>query len=315
MSRSQPRAIEAVPIRVLLADKPSADRIVTPQTWRAAVVDLLAARDKILGPGACILDPKQRAESDSPEEHVIPQGTGVRWLSLPPGAISRAANNRASAWEKAFLREGTMGLFRPFYVRGKKRYEVTDSLGRKIAFANDPTSGFQIEAHDFPNMEFPTRGSGTLEFSLWIKQPPTLLVSKALTKLAYLGLCVVMPSFALSSALDPVRNYLAEDNSAYVPYGEHVILRAPPAVGLWFRLTGKLEGKVLYGEDLIASVRIHHMQYFVPLLGELDDATLPERTRLQKSATPAGKRKVDFAYSFSIADPQSASDTDGHQGD
>lgn len=203
-----------------------------------------------------------------------------------------------------------MGLFRPFYVLGKKRYEVPDSLGRKIVFANDPESGFIVETHDYPPIDFSGGGPGRLEFSLPIVQPRTLFISKALTKLAYLSLCMVMPDFALSSTFDGVRHYLAEDAGSYVPYGERVILRAPRGVGLWYRLTGEMSDNLLHGRDLIVGIRIHHMQYFVPLLGDLDEGRFPEKTRLHLADTPAGTRKVDFSYSFTASGSPQA-DTDG----
>lgn len=272
--------------------------------WIELCADMLLQRDQILGPGRCVIDPTQIAEAKSPVEHVIPQGTGIKWIALPRGATAASSNNRASRWEMALLRDGLMGMLRPFYSNAKKSVEFLSENGVRIVFRNDPGRGFVIETHNLEKLPEPPPGPGQIRFSLQVVQAPTAAVSRALTKIAYLALVVTEPTLAFSQSLDAVRNYLVDENAPYRPYGELFQSGAPPGASVAFRAPGSYLGNNVAGGNFLGAViSIHHVRYFLPLIGDVPAPPSRDKVTWFPESKPAGKKRVRFSMQYDSARP------------
>lgn len=269
----------------------------TRDEWAKLATAALAERDRLIGEGRCVISPDLSAATACSDEHVIPQGTGIRWIKLPRGATADRNNARASDWERMFLRDGLMGMLRPFFVGGKKESTFTDG-GRRIVFRNDPDRGFIIETHDVETLSTPSTGPGTLHFVLPVAQAPTLAVSRALHKIAYLTLVTVNPAFAFSNAFDDIRRYLSVDEPAYRPYAERFLPGAGPGANVTFHLRGvRIEGVGFGGDHAVATIRIHHALYVVPLVGEVPPVQMPGLA-WYLHPTGVGRKKVTLSFSY-----------------
>jgi hypothetical protein len=71
---------------VLVTDKGTREhaREYKPDKWKCAAKAALSERARLLGDGRCLINTDLMADPSSPEEHVVPQGTGIRWAKLPP---------------------------------------------------------------------------------------------------------------------------------------------------------------------------------------------------------------------------------------
>lgn len=275
----------------------------TPSTWKDAARRLLGERDRLLGNGRCLIDPATTAHPMSPKEHVVPQGTGIRWIELPRGATAETSNKRASVWELAFLRDGLLGMLRPFYVEGKKVVEFPLGEGRRIVFRNDPNRGFVIETHDLPSLVEPQPGPGQLRFHIPVLQAPTAYVSRAITKIAYLTLAVVQPKLALSASFDEVRRYLTNEDAPYRSYGEKFCPGAGPQAGVRFDADAEHVGGDEFGGDrFFAIVSIHHVDYYVPLIGDAPLQRPENGLEWFDEPKPAGMRPVTLSFNYDNAE-------------
>jgi len=272
----------------------------SPVAWKKAVRLAMRERDARLGKDRCMIDPSLSTSHLDPEEHVIPQGVGIKWIKLPKGATAKHTNNRASSWERCLLRYGLMGALRPFFVKSKKSaaFEIGD--GKRIVFSNDHLRGFQIETHGIRRLQRHGQGPGQIRFRVPLHEGPTLDVSRALNKIVYLSMCVMNPAFAFSASLSDLRRYLSDDEPTYRPYGERFVAGAAPVAGIGIDLLGsKSASGRIEGDHGIAKVRLHHVEYFVPLFPDHHVVPGP-RTGIRwfPHSAPATDVVADIAFQF-----------------
>lgn len=284
------------------------ETIFTPESWKAKAEVLADVRDRRLGPGRCLVDWPNKAAQDSPEEHVIPKASGIKWIFLPKGLVSQSFNSRASAWELEFFRKGMLGALRPFYVFGHKEIVFGDQNGGRVVFRNSPQDGFRIETHGVsPLPEVQRGGSGAIRFCLPVEYPPTRLASREITKIAYLVLAVINPEIALSDALSDVRTYLVDDQAPYRAYGELFCPRRPGGVSVSYLVNGR---HVIAGQceisSIFAKVLIHHVQFVVHLVGAWPDQHQPAEDEItwHLAEKPAERRSSTIMINYDEAVPR-----------
>jgi len=165
---------------------------------------------------------------------VILQGLGTKWIHLPARFVSDVVNQRLSKAELSFLRSGLMGSLRDFYVTKRHEKTFVDRHGRTVVFKNDPERGFTIEVHG-GDPPIDLTGADEFELELVVAEPEPLDVSRTLPKMAYLALCVAMPSLALSPTLNEARRFIHDGNrNDFRPYAERFVSGAWPGFDVCF---------------------------------------------------------------------------------
>lgn len=276
-----------------------------PNSWSDAVKQLdLARRQRIQHPHCVItLEPLEEADSQS-EEHVILQGLGTRWIALPPGFVSDSQNNAISDDEESFLSGGLMGAFRDWYLARKHSTSFVDADGQRIVMRQEPARGFTIEVHGrmpFEPETLPPR-DGSFALKLWIDEPSSLSVSRTLTKIGYLTLCVASPQLALSPLLKRARRLIEHGHATdFAPYCERFLPGAAPGFEVVFRVEAEeVEPGVAEARRVVAAVRLHHASYMIALAG---------------SEVPAPPPSDDATYRASVTKPERRLRTLGWQFD
>jgi hypothetical protein len=223
-----------------------------------------------------MIDPSKMVAATDAEEHVIPDGTGIHWVRLPSGGTSSQSNGRASDWERQLLREGLMGMLRPFYSGAKKDIKFDAGHGESVVFRNDPNKGFVIETRGLAISVPGGAGGGELQIEIPVTVSATPPISRALSKMAYLALAVLDPVLAFAHHLNDVRAYLTRDDTPYRPYGECFVPGAAPGADVNFDILCEPDGAgELVGTHMMAVIRIHHVKYVIPLIGEFPAALAP----------------------------------------
>ncbi len=169
-----------------------------------------------------------------------------------------------------------MGMLRPFYAQEKKEITFPGNNGEAVTFRNNPAEGnrataqFIVEVSGIDIQVKGEEGPGEFRLELPVKVGSTAAVSRALTKMAYLALAVVNPDLAFSQGLDDVRAYLRDDDAPYRPYGECFRPRASPGAEMSFDVLCSSAGQTgLSATHLMSIIRIHHVEYLIPLFGEM----------------------------------------------
>jgi hypothetical protein len=153
----------------------------------------------------------------------------------------------------------------------------------------------------------PAAGPGILRLVIPVTQAPTALVSRALHKIAYLTLAVIQPELAYGSSFDGVRSYLNRDDAPYRPYGERFLPGQAPGARLDFHYLGsQLDENRVGGNHLIAKVSIHHVEYVVPLLGDIPSELCANRFNWFPFPLPTGKKKITLEMAHQGIDPSVA---------
>ena len=281
------------------------ETIFTPESWRTRAEALADVRDHRLGPQRCLVAWPNKAATNSPEEHVIPQASGIRWIRLPRGLVSQPFNSQALAWELEFFRKGIMGP----YVRSMS------SARRKSCFATRTTTGSSSEIPRMMVLGLRLTGSayfstclaggpGAIRFRLPIEYPPTRVASRAITKIAYLVLAVINPDIAFSDALSDVRAYLVDDHAPYRAYGERFCPQGPPRVSVSYWITGRhIKGDQCEIASIIAKILIHHVQYLVHLVGDWPDRPAADEITWHVSEKASEKRTSTLTMNYDEAAP------------
>ncbi len=226
------------------------------------------------------------------EEHVILQGLGTKWVRLPSGVVDDDVNNAASESEGHLLQMGLMYALRPFYVRSKKESVFVGSNGDRVVLRNDPDEGFKIEIHSDRDLELREGGPGEITVKVPTDEPPTLSVSRALHKMAYLMFCVVRPDAIADPGLQATRDLIAKgDLGSYRPYTEAFVAGAAPGFNFRFLV---LEREA--GTSVAANIRLHHMDYIVMLAGPLPPT--PKGSTRKDTVEPGGHTREEITWRF-----------------
>jgi hypothetical protein len=274
-----------------------------PESWPIAVAALATDVRRRFGGRRCLVSNRSIEDADATrDEHVVLQSLGTRWIYLPPGLVSDALNNDVSKAELSFLRAGLMGWLRDFYLTATHEKVFVDKRGRKVVLKSDPHTGFSIEVHGGPPLEprVEPSGEGQFDFDLLVDEPATLPVSRTITKIAYLALCVAIPDIALSPVLDDARRFIEHAREEdFRAYAEQFLPGAWPGFGLRVQVDRReAENATREVERVAIGLRLHHVLYNFVLAGPAepppDDGSLAYFSEVRPPGT--SMRRLTFRF-------------------
>ena len=242
-----------------------------PHSWKDAAAGLQARVRELFGERRCVLSqrpiPDERALRP---EHVVLQGQGVHWVELPPGTVDDEINHELGrTCETKLQRLGLLAAMRPFYVDAKKRVEFGDAEGHRLVLRNEP-EGLVLEYSEGISVEHPTqRGPGVMLFTVPMREPAPLHISRALHKMAYLTLAVCQPEMVVATALDATRRLIVDGGAEHFrPISQQFLGGVPPGFNASFLLIADVESPTTAKvTDVHATIRLHHMLYRLTLAG------------------------------------------------
>lgn len=282
----------------------------TPESWPLKV---LAAREHLAPDGVPLCPIALEAipaGRGTREEHVVPQGLGVRWVKLPPGVVDDRVNNALSDCEADLLRRGTLGFLRPLFATGTVEREFDGGAGSTVKTAHHHERGMELHLRDGDEAIWkppPSEGPGEFELTVNVAQPRPELSSRALCKAAYLALVVHSPALALRPEFAPLRHWLLHRREGdQRPYGELLMPGSPPGASFryLFGVDADRDHRVTALKWAIASVRLHAVGFTVSLLGEPPEfARLLEKDpEMQRFDRPSDGRPRPMTFSFGFTD-------------
>lgn len=249
-------------------------------------------------------------------EHFIPEGLGYSWTKLPSGtATCDRINAKFSRYELEWLRFGPMGTFRPFFVEGGKNaapeYHAPKKSSRQFSFTRDPTDGTRIITliSDAP-LEIPKKaGPGEMTIRVQATEANSTYVSLALHKMAYLALWLAHPGMVLDAGFQPLLDFLnSPTKKTYRPFRERMIPGSSPGVEFKFyvrlnEVTGETQipSKRVFGvNEAHVALRVHHMLYFLTLLGSMPEGESWNGAELKEWQAPGEVPRSITEISFGV---------------
>ncbi|MGA8832348.1 MAG: hypothetical protein WB554_12135 [Desulfomonilaceae bacterium] len=227
-------------------------------------------------------------------EHFVPEGLGFCWTKFPKGiGTCDKINADFGKHEEQWLRYGTMGMFRPWFVRcgkdGSPEFHAPKKSQHKLSIFNNeegnPVIAFKGE------LNLPSEGGpGDLTFSkIGSSEPNSTSVSLALHKMAFLTLWMACPTMIFDFRFDELKNFLKGPNEqTYMPYIEEFLPRANPGVNFSYHVdmiesvTERIGGKGIFDlGDVHVIIKAHHILYGIALIGKMRQPPAEIKARLR----------------------------------
>jgi hypothetical protein len=271
--------------------------------------------EEVKGRNFCVIsgaiDPD---ESFTKREHFIPEGLGYSWTALPAGVGTCDSINEAfAAHELEWLRYGSLGILRPYFVpkgkNGPPEFYAPKRSNHQVSFTIGKNGTFEIGVLNEGDPLLPVDGVDgpvDIEMNIPMSQANSTRVSLALNKMCLLSLWLKYPELVFDPAFDPVRKFLTEEPSqeTFRPFHEERVFPGEPGVSIDFLVNmserpSESGGKPTFAaiDTVFAFVRVHHMRYLLALAGDLpafDDQRGVLRQWQPLKETVYGNNKVTF---------------------
>jgi len=249
----------------------------------------------------CIISMQSsQVENFKSAEHFVPEGLGFGWTALPVGTgTCDRINSEFSKYELEWMRFGSMGKYRPFFVAegkdGAPEFYAPKKTESLFGFRRNAEGKMILQLTSDADLPRPLPGrAGKLEIKVKAKDSSSSSVSLSLHKMAFLALWLSQPGIVFDPLFQPLREFLncpCEDN--YRPMTEEMVAEVTPGVSFRFFMVmtelqdNRSEGQRGFAIDKIfAAVRVHHMLYFIALVGNLAD--MPTNGIVPKMFEPIG---------------------------
>lgn len=254
-------------------------------------------------------------ESYAKAEHVLLKGLGgISWACLPKNRlfVPDSVNETFSPLEQHFLETGAMGIWRALAARHKRLPQIGKPKGDRIEILPVEKLPKEME-FDFRIRVRTKKDFDETGLSLSITDgfyfPSSLIVSRVLSKMTYLMLCVHSHKIAFLNCFDSLRRFIVYGNSdLYKPYIETDSFPHLPTSDfgftfhhLCYRKPGTNNFFLL---DTLADVQLWGLRYTISLCGlttTLQALYNKRRNEGDKCCTPyfkvVGKKKgrLDFS--------------------
>ena len=242
--------------------------------------------EEVRGRKLCIISGhSEPAETFRKREHFIPEGLGFPWTALPKGTGTCDRINAASGeHEREWLRYGSMGVFRPWYVhkgkQGPPQFYAPKRSDFKLAFCTGDDGRFEmrVASEGSPLLPDEVIGPVDIEMNVPMTQANSTRVSLALHKMCLLSLWLAQPQLIFDPVFDDVRSFLngPPDPATFRPFREDSRVPCEPGVSIHFMIKMSERPEEAHGTRKVAlidtvygAVRAHHMHYLVSLAGDL----------------------------------------------
>jgi hypothetical protein len=257
-------------------------------------------------------------------EHFIPHSLGYSWTKFRPGVgTCDRVNSGFSGHEAEWLRQGMMGVYRPFFVPsgkdGAPEYyspRKTDAVLSIKQKKGSDTKQIRVHKGQMPLLD-PVLGPGRGKITTPVSMPVPSSVSLALHKMAYLCLWLLHPELLQFQGPRDVARYLAKgadgdrSKDSFRPYEERMMgSRVGVTVSFWLRgspgvldRNGVPQSARLTG--IVAILDIHHMKYAVCLSGNPWELLPVAGRHVHSWRDPdlRDERVLDLPYEFQSAIP------------
>ena len=276
-----------------------------------AMATIKAYPEEFQGKPFCIISgATEPGETFSNAEHFVPEGLGFGWTALPRGTgTCDRINAIFGEYELEWLRFGSMGIYRPFFV-GKGKDDAPEFYAPKktdsvFQFKRDENGNRVIILTSDKKLPTPEPDkSGRMVITVPVTRPSSAAISLSLHKMAYLAIWLSNPGIIFDSAFVPLLTFLNNLTAeTYRPYTEQMIAGAEPGVSLRFLVHMREkteergnERRVFAIERIFAAIRAHHLLYFLSLVGNLSD--MPQDGLTPQTYVPIGSgRKTTTGFS------------------
>jgi len=257
--------------------------------------------EEIRGRPFCLISRRSSPpETFTSAEHFVPEGLGFSWTKLPAGVgTCDRINAQFSAWELEWLRFGSMGIYRPFYVGEGKgdspKYYAPKMSSPLFSLARDDDGARVISLFSEGSLGLPDQaGAGTLTIRVPTSEANSTKVSLALHKMAYLCLWLAQKNLVLDRAFLGTVDFLLEPTEQnYRPFRERMLEGAAPGVDLKF---------LIRADGVHVALRAHHMLYYLTLVGEMPGDDFWDEEDILKKWQPFGSPKLvlrEISFGFS----------------
>jgi hypothetical protein len=249
----------------------------------------------------CVVSTKSATEAAfTRREHFVPEGLGFDWTAPESGVgTCDEINARFSKYECEWLRQGQMGIFRPFFVGdGKDKppaYYAPSMNDKRVWFTRERDGTRTLNIGPDVQVNLPARsGPGEILVRVPHNEARTEWVSLALHKMALLMFWLCEGPIAFDAAFTELRRFLIEPTEkTYRGYIENMVVGASPGVELNYfvewRPAGGGEAEI---ETVRCAVRTHHMKYMLGLAGRQDPVPENLTANLSWKSWVDPKRKV-----------------------
>ena len=235
-------------------------------------------------------------ETFQTREHFVLEGLGFGWSLFPKGfGTCDRINQEFSRHELEWLRYGAMGMCRPLFVsdgkKGPPEFHSPTKNNRRITFTRNSAGRRVIELRSDVPLDIPDQGQdGELKIKLSATESNSTSVSLALHKMAYLALLLAQPEIVLDSGFHSLVEFLNSPNQqTFRPFREQFISGASPGVTICFYvnmteiLDERKDDHHVFGVDNVyVAMTIHHMIYFLSLMGAFPETEWPESARYRE---------------------------------
>jgi hypothetical protein len=239
-------------------------------------------------------------------EHFVPEGLGFDWTAPSAGVgTCDDVNKTFSTYEGEWLRQGKMGIFRPFYVSngkdGAPAYYAPNANERRVWLTRDQDGRRTLNVGPDVKMELPeSAGSADLVIRVPHNEARVEWVSLALHKMALLTFWLCEGALAFDAAFTDARRFLIEPGqTTYRPFIEQMTEGSTPGVELHYFVTWTSIGSGRCALDTVqCAIKAHHMRYMVVLAGRYDP--IPDQS-WTPWADPRIKRRDHTTIAFRMA--------------
>jgi hypothetical protein len=238
------RFLESIPIEVLHRIPAAGGTYETTKGWQVNATSFqemaraAQGQTEQLAPKVrCVVSMASEKDAGfTKREHFVPEGLGFDWTA-PPGGVGTCddVNARFGCYEGEWLRQGKMGIFRPFFVRvGKDEppvYFAPKKNGARFWFKRKKDGRRTLcLSPDFAHVNLPDRaGPSVLVIRVPHNEARVEWVSLALHKMALLMFWLCQGALAFDAAFADVRRFLLEPgNQTYRPFIESMVEGATP---------------------------------------------------------------------------------------
>ncbi len=225
----------------------------------------------------CVVSTKGTTEARfSRREHFVPEGLGFGWTAPPIGVGTCDDINAAfGKYEGEWLRQGKMGIFRPFYVAdgkdGAPEYYAPKKTTPHVSFTRDEDGRRTLRLSHAVTVDLPDR-SGPADVVIRVPHTEARVewLSLALHKMALLMFWLCEGPLAFDVALTDTRRFLlGPGEPTYRSFIEHMQQGACPGVELRYLVKWRPVGERRAEIDTVhCTMKVHHMRYAVTLAGE-----------------------------------------------
>jgi len=275
-------------------------------SFQEKVVAAQEASDRMAPDCHCVVTMRGNADATfTKREHFVPEGLGFDWTAPGVGVgTCDEVNERFGKYECEWLRQGTMGIFRPFFVpEGKDTppaYYAPNKKEQVFSFTREKDGKRTLNV--FGDVNLPDRsGPGEIEIRVPHNEARTEWVSLAIHKMALLMFWLCEGPLAFDAAFADLRRFLIEPGQAnFRGYVESMVPGASPGVELHYLVAWRPlgDGKAQI-ETVHCAVRAHHMKYILVLAGQQDP--VPEGLSWKTWVDPKLKVPEHTTFAFGMS--------------